>query len=265
MREINKYSLTVDFRRAARIIATFLIGGMLWAQGSKPHQPPAPPAQPHSQATSQASSQTAANALPPIQLDSSAALHHLNQVISWYRHSTTGVQSVGLPSDAIYQDNTQSLAAQVVRLAFQSAKAETALIAAQQKASGANQPSGGTTEQQNLAQLQAKTSSEIDRLQSQIESLNQQIAKTPSSRRSNLISQRDALQGELELQKALLDAIQKMASFVESNGEITGDSRAALTSWRARFPRFSARQAQVLKSLWRRPRPPNLPWPTQAV
>ena len=34
-----------------------------------------------------------------------------------------------------------------------------------------------------------------------------------------MISQRDALQGELELQKALLDAIQKMMSFVETNGE----------------------------------------------
>jgi small-conductance mechanosensitive channel len=218
MREINKYSLTMDMRRAAQIIALFLIGGLLWAQESKPPQPPTTPAQP----SSQASSQIPANALPPTPLDGSATLHHLNQIISWYRHSTTGVQSVGLPSDAIYQDNTQSLAAQVVRLAFQSAKAETALIAAQEKTNGANQASGETTQQQNLAKLEATTSSQIDHLQSQIESLNGQIAKAPASRRNNLVSQRDALQGELELQKALLDAIQKMASFVETNGEITG-------------------------------------------
>ncbi len=222
MREINKYSLTMDLRHAARIIALFLIGGMLWAQDSKPPQPPITPAQPHSQPSSQAGSPIPANALPPIQLDGSATLHHLNQVIGWYRHSTTGVQSVGLPSDAIYQDNTQSLAAQVVRLAFQSAKAETALITAQQKTNGANQASGEITQQQNLAKLEATTSSQIDHLQSQIESLNGQIAKATASRRNNLISQRDALQGELELQKALLDSIQKMASFVETNGEITG-------------------------------------------
>jgi hypothetical protein len=28
-------------------------------------------------------------------------VHHLNQVINWYRHAMTGVLSVGLPSDTI--------------------------------------------------------------------------------------------------------------------------------------------------------------------
>jgi small-conductance mechanosensitive channel len=162
-----------------------------------------------------------------MQLDGSAVLHHLNQVISWYRHATTGIQTVGLPSDAIYQNNTQDLAAQVVRLAFQSARAEAALIEAQQKINGASpvtsstQP-GETTQQQNLAQMQAKTSAQIDQLQTQIEDLNKQIEKAPAARRGSLICQRDALQSEMELQKALLDAIDKMASFVETNGEIAG-------------------------------------------
>src|SRR5215467_11503865 len=61
------------------------------------------------------------SSLPPLQLDGNAALHHLNQVINWYRHCTSGVQDVGLPSDAIYQDNAKNLASQVVQLAFQSA------------------------------------------------------------------------------------------------------------------------------------------------
>jgi small-conductance mechanosensitive channel len=109
-----------------------------------------------------------------------------------------------------------------VRLAFESAKAEASLIAAQEKTSGATQPSTQTTQQQNLAQLEAKTSSQIDQLQSQIESLTSQIAKAPPRRKSTLIARRDAIQGQLELQKALLDAVQKMAAFVESNGEISG-------------------------------------------
>ena len=183
----------------------------------------APPAQNPKQSPPPAAAQSnvpaPSNPLPPVQLDGDAALHHLNQVIGWYRHSTTGIQSVGLPSDSTYQDNTQSLGAQVVRLAFQSAKAEAALIAAEQKAGGANPP-GKTTQQQGLDQMQAKTSAQIDQLQSQVATLNAQIDKAPASKRANLISQRDALQGELELQKALLDAIHSMASFVESNGEI---------------------------------------------
>jgi small-conductance mechanosensitive channel len=202
-------------RRFTRIVALSLICILvLWAQDSKTPQPP--------KNTAPSSSQISPNSLPPIQLDGATVLYHLNQLINWYRHSTTGIQSVGLPSDAIYQDNAKSLGSQAVRLAFQSAKAEAALIAAQEKTGGASQPSAATTQQQNLAQLQAKTSAQIDELQSQIESLNSQIQKTPSRRRDTLISQRDALQGQLELQKALLDVVQKMAAFVETNGEISG-------------------------------------------
>ncbi len=202
-------------RRFTRIVALSLICVLvLWAQDSKTPQPP--------KNTAPSSSQISPNSLPPIQLDGATVLYHLNQLINWYRHSTTGIQSVGLPSDAIYQDNAKSLGSQAVRLAFQSAKAEAALIAAQEKTGGASQPSAATTQQQNLAQLQAKTSAQIDELQSQIESLNSQIQKTQSRRRDTLISQRDALQGQLELQKALLDVVQKMVAFVETNGEISG-------------------------------------------
>lgn len=201
-------------KRMVGIVALTFIGVLfLPAQNSTPPQP--------SKAGHPPVSQSAA-ALPAIQLDESAVLSHLNQLINWYRHSITGIQPVGLPSDAMYQDNAKNLSSQILRLAFQSAKAEAAVLTAQQKKSEMIQPSSGSTQQQNLLQMQAKTSSQIEQLQSQIESLNQQIDKTRAARRSELISQRAALQSQLELQKALLDAIQKMAAFVETNGEISG-------------------------------------------
>ena len=227
---------TIKYRRSrcavrsiVASVALSLIGGVVsWAQSSTPPQPLKTPGQ--------QSSQPSTNTLPAMQLDGAAVLHHLNQVISWYRHSTAGVQSVGLSSDAIYQDNAQSLEAEVVRLAFQSTKAEAELIRAQQKISGATQPPGESTQQQKLAQAQAKTSSQIDQLQSQIESMDAQITKTPGARRGKLISQRDALQGQLELQKALLDAIQKMAGFVETNGEIAGGLEGSINQLARSIP-----------------------------
>ena len=66
---------------------------------------PAPP-----QAPAQPASQSGAS-LPPIQLDGNEVLHHLNQVISLYRHSTMEIRDVGLPSDAIYQDSAKALGA----------------------------------------------------------------------------------------------------------------------------------------------------------
>jgi len=70
---------------------------------------------------------------PVTQLDRDALLGHLGAVIIWYRDVTTKVQPTGLPSDAIYQDNAQTLGAQVVRLAFQSAHAEADLVHASAK------------------------------------------------------------------------------------------------------------------------------------
>jgi small-conductance mechanosensitive channel len=171
---------------------------------------PAPP-----QAPAQPAAQSGAS-LSPIQLDGDEVLHHLNQVISWYRHSTMEIRDVGLPSDAIYQDNAKALGAQAVQLAFQSARAESALILAQ-KGDGTNQ--GGSESTQKLEQLKQTTTSQIDQWQAQIEALNAKIPKTPASKRTSLISQRDALKSELELQKSRLDAIEKMATFVENNGE----------------------------------------------
>src|SRR5271166_6317382 len=122
---------SIPFRLSRAVITwTLVVGGILsWAQGSKPPSQPA--------ATQQDS--LAPSTLPPVQLDSNAALHHMNQVVNWYRHTTTGIPDVGLPSDAIYQENARSLGAQVVQLAFESAKAESALIASQQKSNPANQ------------------------------------------------------------------------------------------------------------------------------
>src|SRR5579872_379592 len=208
----------------------FVAVPLSFAQSSKPHsQAPQPPQ------SSQPAAPPQGNPLPQLQLDGSAILHHLNDVINWYRHSTTEVQSVGLPTDAIYHDNAQNLGAQTVRLAFQSARAESTVIAAQQKKSG-NQPSAESTQQQNLAAIESKTSTQIDQLQSQIEALNAKISKAPASRRSVLTSQRDALQGQLNLQKALLDAIQKMSSFVENNGEIAGGLEGSINKLSKSIP-----------------------------
>lgn len=182
------------------------------ARAQKTDQPKTPPAQKQQNPPSTSN-------LPPLQLDGNAALHHLDQIVSWYRHVTTDVRDVGLPSDAIYQDNAKNLGAQVVRLAFESATAESAILTAQQK-NAANQPAE-TTQQQTLEQLKSKTSSLIDQLQSQVDAMDAQLAKARGAKHETLLSQRDALQSEIGLQKALLDAVQKMEAFVETNGEMS--------------------------------------------
>jgi len=123
---INSKGRTKPWSTLPRFCAFILLFAGLAGHGqnSKPKQPGTPPPAPP---------QASPKHLPPLQFDTNAPLHHLNQVISWYRRATTGVSSVGLPSDSIYQYNTKTLGAQIVKLAFQSAKAEAALVKTQQK------------------------------------------------------------------------------------------------------------------------------------
>src|ERR1700677_4533202 len=84
-----------------------------------------------------------------------AVLSHLSAVITWYRNSTTKGPNIEVPSDAIFQDNIQALAAETVRLAFQSARAEAALSADSNPAP-AEDSGGDGTPAPNYAQMQTQ-------------------------------------------------------------------------------------------------------------
>jgi small-conductance mechanosensitive channel len=154
-------------------------------------------------------------------IDRDAILNHLNLIISWYRDSGSKIQTVGLPSDAIYQDTSQNLAQEAVRLAFQAAQAAAVLVNASDQTTtpASAAASGGPTQQQNLAQTLSTLKSRIDEDQSKLDTLNKTIAIAPSSKRQSLTAQRDSLQGEIALDQATLDAVQKLATFVENSEE----------------------------------------------
>ena len=157
-------------------------------------------------------------AVPSPQIDGNAILNHLNAAISWYRHLSTADETSGQPSDILYLQNARELAHQALQLAFESAEAESAL---QQSPAGAeNQTSGAESgsEGQRLAKSLADTSDRTKQLESQIEALNKQIASAHGKKRQDLISQRDAQQGALDLNKALQDALQKISSSVSTTG-----------------------------------------------
>ncbi|MGA7218733.1 MAG: hypothetical protein WBX38_10485, partial [Candidatus Sulfotelmatobacter sp.] len=94
MPDIIRHDSIAPFARAGKRVAVILalsiiMTALVLSQDSKQATPPAKPAQ----AGAQTNLQPASAALPPVQLDSEAVLHHLNQLIGWYRRSTTGIQS----------------------------------------------------------------------------------------------------------------------------------------------------------------------------
>jgi small-conductance mechanosensitive channel len=154
-------------------------------------------------------------------LNRDAILGHLNAVITWYRDATTKVEATGLPSDAIYEDTIRNLAAEVVRLAFQSARAEAAVIAANEKTS-ANQATK-PVQKQDLSQVAAQIALEIDAIQTRLDEVSKQLAAAARSKRKALLAQRDRLQGELSLEKTVQDAVQKMKAFEEDSTDTAGE------------------------------------------
>src|SRR5271170_4983674 len=123
---------------------TLLVAGSLPAQQASPRTPAPTPAQANSQPAPAASTSTApastSAATPPSNPTetnpaetaerSKAILQHLNAVLRFYHDvGSPTIQKVGEPSDLIYRDQAATLASQIAGFAFQSAKAESVLMA----------------------------------------------------------------------------------------------------------------------------------------
>jgi len=143
----------------------------------------------------------------------SDVLAHLNAAISWYKDLTAKVPAGIEPSDLIYLSNAETYGAQVVKLAFQSARAQVQLdaqSATNGSASSSNQPAGKATGAgQRYAQSEAEVSQRIADDESQIANLKQKDGKGAAA-------QEQSLEGKLELDKASLAAVRQMKNFVQS-------------------------------------------------
>jgi predicted phage tail protein len=169
-----------------------------------------------------------------------AILDHLNAVIDWYRHAMTRVQTVGLPSDAMYQFNAQSMAEEVAKLAFQSAQAEAPLLPAAS-------PSGGNgTSSQNLAKLQSDTTARISALEAEISTLNEQISGARKAKLQDLLAQKERAEGELDLDKAMQQTFEQMSQFMNTNsGSGTGGLEGSINELQRSVPELTSAGAKT--------------------
>jgi hypothetical protein len=158
--------------------------------------------------------------------EDAAVIQHLNAAITWYNQLIAVNESAGQPSDTFYLNNARSLAKQALQFAFQSADAEATLLLAEK----GGVPAGGDAtlssqaqdEKQSIAQSAARSATLIDQTQKQITTLDEQIPKAHGKKQEQLISQRDSLKEQLEFDKTLQEALQKLVSFTSGNAEKEG-------------------------------------------
>lgn len=172
-----------------------------------------------------------------------AILNHLNAAISWYRQVSSADQTAGQPTDALFLESARSLALQALRLAFQSAKSEAALLKAESahSAQGAASSPQAISQQKSLSDAAANVASQISQTQAQIAALDRQIPRSRASQRPGLASKRDALEGELNLEKALQDAIEKISAFTLTSESGTTGLEKKISNLERLIPELAAK------------------------
>ncbi len=145
-------------------------------------------------------------------------LAHLNAVIQFYRGFTQPIQKAGEPNDVIYRDQAVAFSSQVAGFAFQSAKAEAALMAQNQTQPGASVNSSATDQQHNVQVRQENVEKQISDLEARQGALDKQIATAKPQNIAALQTQKKQVQGALELAKAMKEALQKMADISDVQG-----------------------------------------------
>jgi len=150
--------------------------------------------------------------------DPQQVIQFLSQTINWHRQLTVESQIAKDPGDAILVNDNRQIANQVVRLAFDFARADADVLAKQatSKDSQAQNPDLGRY--QALTQLSAKLDNQARELQGELERLRQKLDAAGPGNRKSLQSAIAEVQSELDLTNVRRDALRSMAEFVSGTG-----------------------------------------------
>jgi small-conductance mechanosensitive channel len=148
----------------------------------------------------------------------------LDQSVDWYRTLAIQQQSATEPSDWLVLAENRQTADQVLKLAFEIARANAAILAKQATAPAAADTD--PTSMQTLQQYQAKDAAQHQAVQQEIEAARSDLAGSRASQRANIAAKISELQGELDLLDARTKLLDTMADLLSSNG--SGQSSSAL-------------------------------------
>ncbi len=171
-------------------------------------------------AASPTTASASAAATPP--LDTHSVIAYLTDVINWYGHLGAEAQLVQEPDETLFFANDRQTAAEVLRLAFESARAQAAFLANAQPGAGGvaapgNSPSTAPAGVGNVAQSAATLAATDNTLRARIKDSQARLAKAPARERGAINSEIQVAQNELDLNQARADALNALAQFQSSS------------------------------------------------
>ena len=178
--------------------------------------------QTHSSVPNPTPAQATALAAP---VDAAHVVQFLNETIAWYQQLGAQYQLVSDANDLVYVSANRQMANEVVRLAFQFARAQEgtqrATAAAPRAASpGASGQSSATSADHTLMQQEVEAQKDEEQVVGEVQDLQKKIATASGDQKQALEAQLAETQAEVDLAKARVDAISSMARFV--SGASTG-------------------------------------------
>ena len=144
----------------------------------------------------------------------------LDRTVAWYRGLAAEQQLASEAGDVLVLADSRVLADQIVQQEFDFARAAADLVAP-----ATDQPaSDQSVRTQTLAQLQAKLDTQLQGVQSQLQTLQTRLRHASPTQRSSLEAQIATSQGELELLQARRDAVHQLYQFMSSGIDGFGDT-----------------------------------------
>lgn len=143
--------------------------------------------------------------------DAARVVEFLDQTMAWYRQLGAQQQLVANANDGVYVSADRQLANEVVRLAFQFARA----------AASVQQPSGqgaATSAYQRVMQQEAEAQKDEKQVAGEVDDLRKAIATASGQQKQMLEAQLAETQAEVDFAKARVDAIRSMTRFLGGAG-----------------------------------------------
>jgi len=175
---------------------------------------------------------------PPARLSPLTAaqlMQILDETVDWYRTLGIQQQNATQPSDLLLLYANRQTADEVVRLAFQIARANAELLSSEASSAPATGAAADRSPQA-LQQKEQSTAQRGDDIQKEMDSVRRALATAPARARSDLNAKLLELQGELAMVKAQKNLLDTMSQFVYENDA----QRANVTALKARIDAIAA-------------------------